>query len=500
MPLFPLATDPNGHRRPSRSLRHFFTIRGALAALMLLPALASAQSTFLINGQSHVSAPCASEGGVCQIPKAGRVAFGAQGRYAVKTFAAGRVTCSNTTFGDPAPGKPKKCYASTASQQSSATTPTTTSSNITRPTPTPAPTPAPNPTPTVVRLPRTDGPGGADGPASQPGHLGPDTGRNPCRGREHAGPRGIDQQLRKPLTLPSHYTYVLNGGPLGTSKFINAVMESFWSQAIMGPDQLRQRMGAMRCQRSSWSAQSTAQCKPVPKRMRPTSTCSRATPSERIGSCSEDVARHPAMGRYLSHMGNEKEDPVTGRLPDENFAREVMQLFSIGLWELNPDGSRKLDASGQPIPTYGQAEVMGMAKVFTGWSWGNGDWSAGFIRPAPATFPNLQAWNQPMQNYPGYTSTSEKRIVGGVVIPAGTGGPQSLKIALDTLANHPNTGPFIGRQLIQRFVNSNPSPAYVARVSAVWANNGQGVRGDLGAVIKAILTDSEGPIRGQFGQ
>ena len=300
----------------------------------------------------------------------------------------------------------------------------------------------------------------------------------------------IDDQLRKPLTLPSHYTYVMNGGPLGTSVYINAAMESFWSQAITGPDQLRQRMVFALSEIFVVSTVNSAveiQAQAHASYLDMLSRNAFGTYRQLL----EDVARHPTMGKYLSHMGNEKEDPLTGRLPDENFAREVMQLFSIGLWELNPDGSRELDSSGQPIPTYGQPEVMGMAKVFTGWSWGNGDWSAGFIRPEPAKFPYLQAWNLPMQNYPSHTSTSEKRIVGGVVIPAGTGGPQSLKIALDTLANHPNTGPFIGRQLIQRFVTSNPSPSYVARVSAVWANNGQGVRGDLGAVIKAILTDSE---------
>ena len=214
----------------------------------------------------------------------------------------------------------------------------------------------------------------------------------------------------------------------------------------------------------------------------------------------EDITLSPVMGIYLSHMRNRKEDPATGRLPDENFAREVMQLFSIGLQELNPDGSLRLDGQGRPIETYGNADVMAMAKVFTGWSWGFPD--------AQLTESNFRWGNpkygvavdtridmSPMKLYPGQHSSSEKPLFAGkphaVTIPAGTAGTEALRIALDSLFNHPNVGPFIGRQLIQRLTTSHPSPAYVARVSAVFANNGQGVRGDLGAVVRAILLDPE---------
>ncbi len=193
----------------------------------------------------------------------------------------------------------------------------------------------------------------------------------------------------------------------------------------------------------------------------------------------EDISRCPAMGVYLSHLKNQKEDPATGRIPDQNYAREVMQLFSVGLWHLNPDGSRKLDASGKPIPTYGQEEISGMSKVFTGMSH-QGD-----------HFNGLDNMEKPLKFFAEQHSTSEKKIINGVVIPAGTQGDASLKIALDTLFNHPSTAPFISEQLIKRLVTSNPSRDYVARVSAVFANNGSGVRGDLRAVTRAILMDPE---------
>lgn len=206
------------------------------------------------------------------------------------------------------------------------------------------------------------------------------------------------------------------------------------------------------------------------------------------------------MGIYLSHLRNRKEDPSTGRLPDENFARELMQLFSIGLHELNNDGTPKLDSSGKPLETYTNADVMAMARVFTGWSWGFPD-SQLTDQVFRQGVPGLKVANdqridlQRMKAYPGQHSTAEKRLFAGkpwaVTIPANTPAADSLRMALDTLFNHPNVGPFIGRQLIQRLVTSNPSPAYVGRVAAVFNNNGKGVRGDLAAVVRAILLDNE---------
>ncbi len=198
----------------------------------------------------------------------------------------------------------------------------------------------------------------------------------------------------------------------------------------------------------------------------------------------EEVALHPAMGIYLSMLGNEKPDPASNIRPDENFAREAMQLFSIGLVELNLDGTEVRDAQGLPIPTYDQAIIEGFAHVYTGWNFAG---APDFDSAQPNAF-NQTA---PMQLYPSHHDTGAKGLLNGVVLPAGQTGDQDLAAALDNIFNHPNVGPFISTRLIQRLVTSNPSPSYVARVAGVFNNNGQGVRGDLGAVVKAILLDEE---------
>jgi uncharacterized protein (DUF1800 family) len=214
----------------------------------------------------------------------------------------------------------------------------------------------------------------------------------------------------------------------------------------------------------------------------------------------EDVAMSPAMGIYLSHLRNRPEDPVSGRMPDENFAREIMQLFTIGLHELNNDGTPKLDATGQPIETYTSADVMALAKVFTGYSWAFPD-----TQLDESTFrwadPDYSAGKdhsidlQRMKAYPGQHSTAEKKLFAGkpwaVTLPAGASASADLRLALDALFRHPNVGPFISRQLIQHLVTSHPSPAYVDRVARVFNNNGKGTRGDLAAVVRAILLDTE---------
>lgn len=203
----------------------------------------------------------------------------------------------------------------------------------------------------------------------------------------------------------------------------------------------------------------------------------------------EAVTLSPAMGGYLSHRGNRKSDLATGRLPDENYAREIMQLFTIGLYQLNPDGTVKADPSdGMPIETYGVADIQGLAKVFTGFSWAGPDTSsARFVSAAGLGIAERDIL--PMQGYPQFHETGPKSFLGFTI---NTSTPNdSLKQALDILFNHQNVGPFIGRQLIQRMVTSNPSPAYVGRVAAAFANNGSGVRGDMKAVIRAVLLDPE---------
>lgn len=214
----------------------------------------------------------------------------------------------------------------------------------------------------------------------------------------------------------------------------------------------------------------------------------------------EEIALSPAMGLYLSHIRNRKEDPATGRLPDENFAREIMQLFTIGLHELETDGSLKRDASGRPIETYGNADVMALAKVFTGYGWAFPDNQLTDVNFRDGQPDYRQANDkkidlQRMKIYPGQHSTAAKSLFAGkswaVTIPADASASADLRIALDALFRHPNVGPFISRQLIQQLVTSQPSAAYVGRVAAVFNNNGSGVRGDLGAVVRAILLDSE---------
>ncbi len=198
----------------------------------------------------------------------------------------------------------------------------------------------------------------------------------------------------------------------------------------------------------------------------------------------EEVTLHPAMGIYLSMLGNEKPNPERNIRPDENYARELMQLFSIGLVELNLDGTEKLDGQGQPIPTYDQAVIEGFAHVFTGWTFAG---AFDFQRAAP----NDANQVVPMQLYPAFHDTGPKALLNGTVIPGGQTGAEDLDAALDDIFDHPNVGPFIAIRLIQRLVTSNPSPEYVTRVASVFNDNGGGVRGDLGAVVRAILIDDE---------
>jgi uncharacterized protein (DUF1800 family) len=197
----------------------------------------------------------------------------------------------------------------------------------------------------------------------------------------------------------------------------------------------------------------------------------------------ENVTLSPIMGTYLSHLRNAKADPASGTSPDENFAREVMQLFTIGLHQLHPDGTLRLGPDALPLPTYDLATITETARVFTGWAFPSGNPNA--FRSAP---PDYIA---SLQLYPAFHDDGAKRIVGGVNLPAAQGGAKDLQLTLDALFEHANTPPFIARHLIQRLVTSNPSPAYVYRVAARFRDNGAGRRGDLAATVRAVLTDYE---------
>ncbi len=210
----------------------------------------------------------------------------------------------------------------------------------------------------------------------------------------------------------------------------------------------------------------------------------------------EDITLSPMMGTYLSMIRNRKPDPVTGHEPDENYAREIMQLFSVGLTMTHLDGSLKLDAEGMPIPTYTQEETVGLAHIFTGWGPHYSDldpprWSPDIVASRNDWFRYGFDDQREMSFYPDFHDTKQRIILGGHVIPASTDGRARLSQALDAIFLHPNTAPFIAKHLIQKFVTSNPSPGYVARVASAFEENGSGTRGDLGATIKAVLLDYE---------
>ena len=202
-----------------------------------------------------------------------------------------------------------------------------------------------------------------------------------------------------------------------------------------------------------------------------------------------DVTLHPAMGFYLSHLNNPKANEEENTHPDQNYAREIMQLFTIGLYELNQDGTRKKDNNGDWIATYTNTDIIELADVFTGLGvgalldttrnlfFGNGIWNADMTTP--------------MIMYPEWHEPSSKRLLNDYVIPANQDGLKDINDAVTHLFNHPNVGPFIAKRLIQQLVKSNPTPQYISRIASVFNDDGTGVRGNLGAVLKAILLDIE---------
>jgi len=281
---------------------------------------------------------------------------------------------------------------------------------------------------------------------------------------------------------------------------------AFWQQSLTAPDQLRQRVAYSLHEMLVISMTSTGVMN-MPRGAAHYYDTLAADAFGNFRQLLQDVTLNPMMGQWLAMQGNDKGNANTD--PDENYAREVMQLFTIGLYQLNDDGTQKLDGTGKPIPTYSNTDVMGLAKVFTGFSWnvpGNTSdsaWSDCCMYVGPGVGEDLL----PMQSYPSHHSTAQKFFL-GVTIPSG-GSPDpngDLKIALDTLFNHPNLPAFFSKQMIQHLVTSNPSPGYVSRVAAVFKDNGLGVRGDLKAVVTAILMDTEardtvaGASNPQFGK
>ena len=204
-----------------------------------------------------------------------------------------------------------------------------------------------------------------------------------------------------------------------------------------------------------------------------------------------DVTLSVSMGSYLSHLNNPKSIPDENINPDENYAREIMQLFTIGLFELNLDGSYKLDSAGNKIPTYNQRDVQELAKVFTGLGLSAvvpNEWIDTASFGINVYFADL---TKPMRMYENWHEPGIKTILNEHIIPSGQAGMKDISDALDILFNHSNVGPFISKQLIQRLIKSNPSPDYIERIARVFNNDGNGIRGNLKAVVKAILLDDE---------
>ncbi len=287
----------------------------------------------------------------------------------------------------------------------------------------------------------------------------------------------FDDQAKKPVSKEKPYIDGLV--QLGVDPNQTHRMRIWWHNAMLGDDQLRQRVAFALSQIFVVSDQHPALSGDVEALVAYYDMLAK----DAFGNYRqllEDVTLSPAMGKYLNMLQNRKADPANNIRPDENYAREVMQLFSIGLVQLNADGTTQLDGSNLPIPTYDQNVVEAMAADFTGWNYAKATnwWSA-------------KENTLPMTNWIDYHDQTAKTIFDGIVLPAGQTGEKDLADALDALFAHHNVGPFIGKQLIQRLVTSNPSPAYVARVSAVFDDDGTGVRGDLLAVVKAILMDSE---------
>ncbi len=292
----------------------------------------------------------------------------------------------------------------------------------------------------------------------------------------------IDDQMQMPMSLQWPYLSVLPQ-PERISQLQGDRVDIWFRNVINGKDQLRQRV-AFALSEIMVVSQQLGVLTRSPYSLASYYDMLVANAFGNYRDLVHDVTLHPAMGRYLSMLGNEAANSALNIRPDENYARELMQLFSIGLVELNPDGSSRLDAQGKAIPTYDQAVIEGFARVFTGWHYAG----APSFQKARRTDLNQSV---PMRLYPDFHDVGPKTLLNGFRIPPGQSGDEDLRDALDNIFNHGNVGPFIAIRLIQRLVTSNPSPAYVQRVAQVFNDNGFGVRGDLGAVVKAILLDAE---------
>ena len=298
---------------------------------------------------------------------------------------------------------------------------------------------------------------------------------------QHVQTVGLQGYLNEQFALPATTEPDIATPPptLCASNTIPCQQAEWWQAAITAPDQLRQRVAFAMSEMFVISSNSV--------NARAVTPYQNILLNDAFGNfytMMKDVTLSPGMGAYLNMLNSAK--PTGTQIANENYARELMQLFTIGLVMLNQDGTPQLDASGNPIPTYTEAQVQAFARVYTGWTYAT---ATGGV---PTSFPNNTAnYDSPMAAVESQHDMAAKTLLNGTTLPAGQSSSQDLTGALTNIFNHQNVGPFVCRQLIQHLVTSNPSPAYVARISAVFANDVTGIRGNMKAVVQAILLDPE---------
>jgi uncharacterized protein (DUF1800 family) len=313
----------------------------------------------------------------------------------------------------------------------------------------------------------------------------------------------LEQQLSTPLTsqvahldervktwgfLPVPPRMYYDDATGGEWDRLIAKHDIWWETVIWGSDQLRQRVVLALSQIVVVSHASNG----LYARERGFANYTDILAEQAFGNYGDlltAISLNPIMGIYLSSINNPKADPARDIHPDENYAREILQLFSIGLEQLNIDGSIKRDANGKPIPTFDQQTVNEFARVFTGWTFST---NTTFAEGGEFAYWRTPISNvEPMKAFAEFHDSGAKTLLNGEVIPAGQTPRQDLNAAINNIMAHENIAPFICKKLIQHLITSNPSPAYIARIANVFNNNGQGIKGDMKSVIKAIYLDQE---------
>ena len=302
---------------------------------------------------------------------------------------------------------------------------------------------------------------------------------------QHVETVGVQGYLTEQFALPATLEPdIANPAPLVCmNSTVPCQQSEWWQTALTAPDQLRQRVAFALSEMFVISTNSV--------NARSVTTFQNILAKDafiNFYTLMNDVTLAPGMGAYLNMLNSAKPATINGvvQIANENYPRELMQLFTTGIDMINQDGSLQLDANGNAVPVYTEAQVQAFARAYTGWTYGK----PGGV--ALTGYPNNTAdYDDPMQAYEGQHDEGSKTLLNGTTLPAGQTSAQDLAGALTNIFNHPNVGPFVSRQLIQHLVASQPSPAYVSRVAAIFANDGTGVRGNMKAVIQAIMSDQD---------